>query len=61
MEVEDEGYNAFMEQFVNEDGFPPGYYVVQGTADFAYDTGHESGEMEPVKIELKIDFKVNHE
>ena len=51
----DEDYNRFMEEFMNEKGFPPGYYIVKGVAEFVVIL---DGESEIVRLETEIDFKV---
>ncbi|WP_077303210.1 hypothetical protein [Virgibacillus pantothenticus] len=45
-------YVKFMEEFSGIDGFPPGYYVVHGEADF-YLEGQER-----INMKATIDFKV---
>ena len=45
-------YVEFMEEFLNGDRFPPGYYVVNGETDFSIE------DQERVKIKATIDFKV---
>ncbi len=50
----DKGSNEeerFMELFLEGDGFPPGYYVVQGITDFTMGS-------QRLNIEAEIDFKV---
>ncbi|MBY7141769.1 hypothetical protein KFZ56_01400 [Virgibacillus sp. NKC19-3] len=46
-----EGHEAFVEAFLDHDGFPVGYYVVNGAASFAVDG-------ERYEIEGEVDFKV---
>jgi len=45
-------YIKFMEGFVKEDGFPSGYYVVNGETDFTLENQRK------VNIKATIDFKV---
>jgi hypothetical protein len=51
MDVDPPDYIEFMEDFLNRDGFPPGYYVVSGTTNFAYET-------ERYEIQATVEFKV---
>lgn len=46
-----EDHAAFIEKFLNQDGFPAGYYVVNGAASF-------SADGEKYEIEGEVDFKV---
>lgn len=52
--VEDDpsDYVRFMESFLDKDGFPPGYYVVDGETDFSLE------DQERVNIKATVDFKV---
>jgi hypothetical protein len=53
-----EDYVNFIQDFLDREDFPPGYYEVNGFADFSFGS-EENGEMrERYKIEAKIDFKV---
>jgi hypothetical protein len=54
----EDNYVAFMKKFFNMDGFPIGYYVVDGFADFYIETGENDEEKEDFRIEGQIDFKV---
>lgn len=53
---DDKEYVEFMEDFI-ENGFPPGYYLVNGSADFMI--GPEDQEKEKILLQAQIDFKVN--
>lgn len=56
-EQDPEEYIRFMEDFLEREDFPAGYYVVDGFADFF--VPKEDGEdREAVTIEGQIDFKV---
>jgi hypothetical protein len=56
---DDKEYVNFMKSFL-KNGFPSGYYVVNGFADF-YVESNENGKQEKksFKIKAQIDFKVN--
>ena len=45
-------YVRFMKSFLNKDGFPPGYYVVDGETDFSLE------DQERVNMKATVDFKV---
>ena len=45
-------YVRFMKSFLNKDGFPSGYYVVDGETDFSLE------DQERVNIKATVDFKV---
>lgn len=47
-------YVKFMETFLNSDGFPPGYYIVNGSTDFFIDSENQNR----VTLEATVDFKV---
>lgn len=51
-------YVAFMENFLHKKGFPPGYYHMNGYADFAIRQGEDRQEWKNYKIKARIDFKV---
>jgi hypothetical protein len=53
-----EDYITFIQDFLNRDGFLPGYYVVNGFADFSIRPGEDRDEWEDFKIGAEIDFKV---
>ena len=55
LEGEDKGNHLFMEEFHNEDGFPTGYYIVKGVAEFV---ANIDGENKTIRLETDIDFKV---
>ncbi|MYL46396.1 hypothetical protein GLV94_12150 [Virgibacillus halodenitrificans] len=56
-ENETKDYEQFKDDFLNNDGFPPGYYKVKGQTDFSLSS---EGELEQKKynMEAAIDFKV---
>lgn len=49
---------TFMEKFLEEDGFPAGYYTVKGKTDFSYARDKQSEQQEHINLEATIDFKV---
>ncbi|UJL47100.1 hypothetical protein KFZ58_03970 [Virgibacillus sp. NKC19-16] len=51
-------YMEFMESFSKKDGFPPGYYVVKGYANFSVESKGDLEHQERYNIEATIDFKV---
>ncbi|MBD1222014.1 hypothetical protein [Virgibacillus halodenitrificans] len=56
-ENETQDYEQFTDDFLNNDGFPTGYYKVKGQTDFSLSS---EGELEQKKfnMEAAIDFKV---
>src|SRR5699024_10081917 len=53
----DEDYLSFVNDFLHQDGFPAGYYIVTGTADFFFESENDD-EQQYFEIEAKVDFKV---
>lgn len=51
-------YVKFVEDFLNRDDFPPGYYVMNGYTDFFVESEKKLGNQERFNIEATIDFKV---
>lgn len=49
---------TFMENFLEEDGFPAGHYTVKGITDFSYAPDDDSEQQEHINLEAMIDFKV---
>lgn len=54
---DNDDYMAFMEEFLQKDGFPPGYYVITGTANFFVESDDED-EQQYYEMEAQVDFKV---
>lgn len=48
----DSDYKRFMKEFLGKDGFPAGYYVVNGETDFSLE------DRERVTIKATVDFNV---
>lgn len=55
---DEDDYVAFMKKFFNMNGFPIGYYVVDGYSDFYVENDEDSEEKDDFRIEGQIDFKV---
>lgn len=55
----DKTYVKFVEDFVNQDGFPTGYYKVNGFTDFAVFEDGDNESATRYNIEATIDFKVS--
>lgn len=51
-------YVEFIEDFLNRDGFPSGYYVVNGQTDFSVASEKGTENEKNINIEAEIDFKV---
>ncbi len=51
-------YVDFIKSFW-ENGFPAGYYVVDGYVDFYVQSNEDSNDKEDFNIKTQIDFKVN--
>lgn len=58
-ETESKEYIAFAEEFMDGDGFPPGYYVVNGVTDFFLSPVEDDDEAKHIEIEAEIDFLVH--
>ena len=54
---DDKDFNKFMENFI-EYGFPVGFYIVSGIADFFQSDDPNLQERNSYKIQAQIEFKV---
>lgn len=55
----DKAYVKFVEDFINQDGFPSGYYTVNGFTDFAVFEGGADENATRYNMETTVDFKVS--
>lgn len=51
-------YVHFIKQFIDQDGFPVGYYTIKGFANFTVSEDDNNENMTPYQMETQIDFKV---
>ncbi|MBO1002165.1 hypothetical protein [Pseudogracilibacillus auburnensis] len=57
-EIDPKEYIAFAEEFMEGDGFPPGYYVVNGVTDFFLSPVEDDDGAKHFELEAEIDFLV---
>lgn len=57
-DLDEDDYVVFMKNFFNMNGFPIGYYVVDGYSDFYVENDEDNEEKVVFRIEGQIDFKV---
>lgn len=55
----DKAYVKFVEDFIERDGFPTGYYMVNGFTDFSVFEDSKDESATRYNIEATIDFKVS--
>ncbi|SDB83329.1 hypothetical protein SAMN05421734_101299 [Pelagirhabdus alkalitolerans] len=54
---EDQDYIDFVEDFMEREGFPRGFYEINARTDFTVE--QENGASERIEMEATVDFKVN--
>src|SRR5690554_5657174 len=55
---DEDDYVVFMKRFFDMNGFPSGYYAVEGYSDFFVEKDEDNEEKDVFRIEGQIDFKV---
>lgn len=60
-EHSNKAYVEFVRRFVEEEGFPVGYYIVEMTTDFSVGPAEDRQDHERIKLTATIDFKVEGE
>src|SRR5699024_633095 len=54
-------HTDFIDDFLEETGFPPGYYVTKGAAEFSTDSDSYAQDESNINLEANVDFKVLEE
>src|SRR5699024_4123448 len=54
-------HTDFIDDFLEETGFPSGYYVTKGAAEFSTDSDSYAQDESNINLEANVDFKVLEE
>ncbi|MFD2044745.1 hypothetical protein ACFSTA_07680 [Ornithinibacillus salinisoli] len=57
-DIDEDDYVSFIKRFLENDGFPSGFYVVSGYADFTIYSSENTAGKKDFRMEAQIDFKV---